>query len=223
MTLSFSTLEAPIFFEENVINVLIIENPYMLRNYLTELSNQIAGEKGSIILADKNGSKDIAKMVALVIDPFHLDFSLRKIMTKINEEVSKTAVELHEERLFKLISEINELASELAMDVDFEAAFEPIESASDLIRLLSFHPDVGAMDFPEKIFEWIRLQKAYNGKELFIFYGLKSLMSDEELSVFYKGIFYEKTQLLLIEPSQNGCMLEGECLTIVDEDLCVLK
>lgn len=57
---------------------------------------------------------------------------------------------------------------------------------------------------------------------MFIFCGLKAYMSDEELRLFYRSVFYEKLSVLLIESLQRETTRPEEQLTIVDNDLCVL-
>lgn len=69
----------------------------------------------------------------------------------------------------------------------------------------------------------MRLQRAFFGKRLFILYGLKSLLSEEELSSIYRSIFYEKLDLLLIEAWQQTPPGKEEITTIIDRDLCVLQ
>ena len=52
--------------------------------------------------------------------------------------------------------------------------------------------------------------------------GLKAYLSDEELRLFYRSVFYEKLSVLLIESWQRETALPEEQATIVDKDLCVL-
>lgn len=45
----------------------------------------------------------------------------------------------------------------------------------------------------------------------------------DEIDEFYRSVFYEKLDVLLIEPVQRGITREGESRTIIDEDLCVIN
>ena len=47
-------------------------------------------------------------------------------------------------------------------------------------------------------------------------------LSEEELRLLYRSVFYEKLFVLLIEPCQRESALQEEQITIVDKDLCVL-
>ena len=108
------------------------------------------------------------------------------------------------------------------MELDFSTTFDPIEDPVALVKLLGFRFDREALPFSEEILEWMLLQREFFGKQLFVFCGLKAYMSDEELRLFYRSVFYEKLSVLLIEPWQHETTLPEEQLTIVDKDLCVL-
>lgn len=78
------------------------------------------------------------------------------------------------------------------------------------------------MDTPEQLLEWMLMQRELLGKRLFILYGIKSLLCDDELVAFYRSALYEKLDLLLIESYQREQRLEEEYVTIIDKDLCVI-
>ncbi len=79
-----------------------------------------------------------------------------------------------------------------------------------------------AEDTPEQLLEWMLMQRELLGKRLFILYGIKPLLCDDELVAFYRSALYEKLDLLLIESYQREPLLEEECITIIDKDLCVI-
>ena len=118
--------------------------------------------------------------------------------------------------------QLYELASQIAVELDFSAAFDPVEDPAALVRLLGFRLDEEALPFSERILEWMVLQRRFFGKQLFVFCGLKAYLSDEELRLFYRSVFYEKLSVLLIESWQRETALPEEQATIVDKDLCVL-
>ena len=52
---------------------------------------------------------------------------------------------------------------------------------------------------------------------------LKAVLSEEELRALYRSVKYEKMTVLLVEPAQREYKIEGECVTIIDNDLCVIR
>ncbi len=221
MTLMFPLLDKPIQFEENRIQELIIENPIALRQFVEELKTQIDGQTGEIVLAVNYAPRELSSDAALLIDPFNLEMETKKIVGKLQQAVLLAAEE-HEDKSRQLISEINSLAAELCLELDFSASFEPIEEIKSLISVLRFRFDSENLSFPELLLEWMQIQRQFLGRKLIIIYGLKAWMSREEIVEFYHSVFYEKFHVLLLEPSQKYESVEGECLTIIDEDLCVI-
>ena len=69
----------------------------------------------------------------------------------------------------------------------------------------------------------MRMQRAFFGKRLFILYGLKAILSRDELEGLLRSVRYEKLEVLLLDALQRGSTAEGEALTIIDEDLCILR
>lgn len=222
MTLYFPLLDQPLVFRENAFQVLIIEDPVALRKFLEELSSQIAGCTGSIVVGEKNAPLEISHAVALVTDPFHPNMESRKLSGRILQLAARAA-EDHEGSLHMIMSEINALAAELSMEMDFEAAFRTLEDPVELLKLMDFHLDSDNLELPELLLEWMRLQRLFFGKQLFVMYGLKACLSEDELMSFYRSVSYEKINLLLLEAFQRGDALPGEELTIIDKDLCVIS
>ena len=221
MTLMIPLLEQPIVFSENRVQVLIVENPVAFRQLLEMMHRQAEGRPRDLILAEHFQPQEFSKLAELVMDPFCLDIETKKFVTKLQQVVAEAA-ESHEEALSSLYGQLYDLASQIAMELDFSVAFDPIEDPAALVRLLGFRLDGEALPFSEGLLEWMVLQRKFFGKQLCVFCGLKACLSDEELRLFYRSVFYEKLSVLLIESWQRETTLPEEELTIVDKDLCVL-
>ena len=221
MKLVFPLLPEPLCFEENRVNVLVIEEPFTLRKLLNELSDQIKGLAGNIVLSTDDIPRELCKLADLLIDPLHPEIESRKMAGRL----LKAAVEIaqdHESELYAALAGSNEFAARICLNLGFPATFDPLEDPLEFLRLFDFRLDSEDLDTPELLLEWMLLEREYFGKDLFIFYGLKSFLNREELSAFYRGALYDKLNMLLIEPFQRGKPFEEECVTIIDEDLCVI-
>ena len=222
MTLMLPILPEPLVFKENRIQYLIIESPSALRETISDLIELTAGRPGNAILAENYDPIDFAGSAALITDPFRLEFASKKLLGRITAEVCAVA-EQHGDDLMRLISEINQLAAELSLELDFDAAFTGLERPEELVRLLGFHADGEDLPFAERLLSWMRLQRRFLGKRLFIFYGLEAFLEANERLAFYRSVCYEKLDLLLIEPYQHRPPLDEEVVTIVDKDLCIIR
>lgn len=221
MRLAFPFLPEPLHFVENRVNVLFIEEPCTLRRTLRELSEQVEGLAGDIIFSVKDVPQDLSRFAAMLIDPLHPMTESKKLAGLILKAVLAASQE-HEAQMYSVLASANELAARLSMELSFPAAFDPLEDPAGLLRLFDFRLDAEGMDVPELLLEWMLMQRCFLGKQLFILYGLKSCLSRDELAAFYRSVWDEKLNLLLIEPFQRGLPMEGECVTIVDESLCVI-
>ena len=77
---------------ENQVNVIAIESPEVLAEYISELKRQISGEDGQFVLSDKDICR-IDKMMEIVIDPWTIDFNSKRIKTKLLQLVKEEADE----------------------------------------------------------------------------------------------------------------------------------
>lgn len=220
MTFYYPLLDRPLNFDENRVNVIIIENRAELRRFILSLLDQIEGQPGELVLGHNGDMLEMSKNAILVTDPFSLDFDSRKLLTKITQDVCAAGNEYSAE-LYTLINQLNVLAAKISRSLSYDAAFEPVDSWDELIRIMGFHIDREEMSFPECLLEYMKLQRLFFNKKLFVFYNLKACLSHEELNLFYKNVFYEKLNLLLVEDIQREGSLVCESRIIIDKDLCV--
>lgn len=108
------------------------------------------------------------------------------------------------------------------MDMDYDNSYSPLTEPDGLLRILDYRPNREVMGLPEQLLEYMRMQRAFFDKRLFILFGLKAILRRDELTGFLRTIRYEKLDVLLLDAFQRGPAVEGEALTIIDEDLCIL-
>lgn len=111
-------------------------------------------------------------------------------------------------------------AAELSSTAPVDVAFTELSSTDALLKLFNFAVDVENYDFVEKITEYISLSDRLFGKRLFILLNLKSALTTEEQSEFFKLMSYKKINVLLIENKVSERCAENEKIRIIDSDLC---
>lgn len=213
-------LPEPIEFKENQINVLVVENAAALREMLLCLSAQCAGEEGDFILSEGIQLLELSKNAVFVRDLFALDFSSKRVTAKLDQEAIATGAD-YEAALREIMKALNEIAGKICASLDYDAVFSEIDSWEQLVRLLSFRVDLDSLSFPERVLEFMKVQRRFFGKTLFVFYNLKALLSAQELELFYRSLLYEKLTVFLIEDVQRRPLKDLESTAIIDEDLCV--
>ncbi|WP_419080568.1 type II-A CRISPR-associated protein Csn2, partial [Phascolarctobacterium succinatutens] len=73
MKLVYTELEQQLVFQENKVNVLVIEQKELFRRMIQELDKQISGEECGFVLSDNNKTIKIDKEICLILNPFALD------------------------------------------------------------------------------------------------------------------------------------------------------
>lgn len=220
MQLLYPALLTPIVFREGEIPVLIVEHPLELRRLLAQLQRQEEGDDGEIILSDGCRELPFSRWVSMMLNPVAIEFNSRKLSGKL-EQMAREICEDYPEQVKRMLLSLNELAAEIITHMDVEVSYREVEQIDALIKILGLYIDTEEMSLPEQLIEYIRIQQRFFQKDLFIFYGLHALLTEEERAQFYRSIIYEKVKILLIEPVQRGGAIAGEKLMILDKDLCV--
>lgn len=160
----------------------------------------------------------IEKYVDLILSPFSLELNSKKILNKLNDYLGKN-LDNYEEQFNKLAYSINKFGSELTMLSQYSIIYSEIQNVHQIIKALDFKIDD---DLPvnERIIEYMRLNRDLLGKKLFVFVGLKSYFSDDDVRLFYKDIMSEKFDVLLLEGHQCPYRVDVEKVRIIDSDLC---
>ncbi|MBQ7874732.1 MAG: type II-A CRISPR-associated protein Csn2 [Oscillospiraceae bacterium] len=218
MMLACYFLEKPIEFFENKISVIVIENQKLFRKAICEFIGQSEGKGGSFILSENFEPLEFSKKVAIIPDIFNIDFSSKKILAKINQEICENFSE--NEKFYKVRILLNEIGYDVISDSDFDLQFSEIEFFENIVKIFDFRINSDEMEFIDKVIEYMKFQRSVFGKEVFVFINLKSCLAEEEIESFYQWAFYNKFKVLLIESFQRDVPLKNENIVIIDRDLC---
>ena len=217
MMLACDFIKEPIEFSENKINILIIENQQLFRNVVQNFINQSEGRDEKYILSEGLDIIEFSKKGIVISDVFNIDFSSKKLLSKLNQHICENFTD--SEKLYKLFSFLNETAFDAVSSVDYDLQFNEIENFESIVKIFDFHIDNDEMGLPEKVIEFMKIQRAFFKKELFVFVNLKSCFSKEETQNFYKWISYNKFKVIFLESFQREKVDEKEKNIIIDKDL----
>lgn len=223
MKLVYMELEQQLIFQENMVNVLVIEHKKLFRKMVYELGNQIDGANGGFILSDNNKLLKIDKEISLVLNPFTLDINSRKALTSLYNELNELG--MNEENYLKTCKLKSELAGYtygLLNQVDYALKFQDDFALPSLFKALEVQFEVGEGDFLERLVHFIDVSSKFQKVKIIVFVNLKTYLTDEEIQELYKEAFYRKLNLLLLENSIEH-ELEEEIVSIIDKDLCFIK
>ena len=207
-------------FKEGTPEVLILENEISFRNIAGEIWKQCNGEDGDFVLSNGKILK-LDKHMVVISNPFDLDFQNRKVTSALYAKMSQIGSEKVAEKSLLNTQMIN-LIENITDSINYTGiTFQLDFDWNDLFKMYSVKieaPD----NFLIRMIEFIKVMTCLCGISLFCFYNLKSYLSEDELLLFYKEADYNKVSLLLIESFESKQM-DGEHITIIDKDLCVIK
>lgn len=223
MKLVYTGLEQQLVFQENKVNVLVIEQKELFRRMIQELDKQISGEEGGFVLSDNNKTMKIDKEICLILNPFALDINSRKALTGLYNELGKLG--LNEENYLKTCSlkgQIAEYIYDLLNQVDYALKFQDDFNLQSLFKALEVEFEAGEENFLEGLVYFMDVCSKFQKIKILAFVNLKTYLTNDDLQKFYKEAFYRKMHLLLLENSIEQELAE-EVVCIVDDDLCVVK
>lgn len=130
----FST---PLEFEEDVINVLIIENKKSLRIVTEDILSQINGTSDKVIFSISNKEQKMSKYVEFIINPFILSTNNVRILKKLYENISLDA--FNDEMLidtYKINDDLIGYVERLIIRTEYDLSYNANLNFPDLLKIL---------------------------------------------------------------------------------------
>lgn len=223
MKLVHPILQEPIIFSENVINVLIIENPNIFSNLVNEMFQQVAGIDGNFVFSKNSIPIDCTKSIEILFNIFELDVNCKKIINKLYNQLSKNAMD--EDNYLKalnikgqIINYIDELCGTEIYDITYSPEFD----ISGIFKLADVKLESTYSSLIEKIINYISVSYEFFHYECFVFVNLKNFLSKQDLEKLYNFINYNKFNMLLMENYINKNKIDCEKFLIIDDDMCII-
>lgn len=221
MRLSYFKYGIDILLEENQVGVMVLEQPQVYTELLSELLKQSEGEEGLWQLSEGNKDLVFNKSVVIVHTPLQLDLNSKKNLNYLYKEMQMISNECAYENVSELNSSIvaylDMISQKLPYQIDYKLELEPTQ----LYKQYEVSLDMDGTSLLEKVINYIQLEKLLCNTKLIVFVNLKAYFDKEELKEIYKTAIYNKIFLLLIETQERGC-ISGEEYCIIDSDKCLI-
>ena len=221
MKLVHPFFSAPICFQEDRIQMLVIEHAAALRKLVTELTQQREGSEGAFVLSEDNVCLDIAKHMHVILDFIHPQTLEKKLQTEAITALIHTARESMAGEIFHLAQAIQAFLGKLAALANFPVSFEQSENLFELLKAMDFRVDLNDLSPCEALYERMAFIDGLSKDQCFVLVNAKAYFSEEELLQLYDMLRYRKLNVLMIEP-RAGEILPCEDIRLFDGDLCEL-
>ena len=224
MKLINEDLNNEIIFEENKVNLLVVENKKKFVEFIQEIIKQINGNEGKFFLFDKNTELKIHNKVEIIKDIFDLDINNKKILNKIYHELEELSID-SEFLLETKNMESNLLKYIYCLIEKYDYPLEIVEGLDlkEIFKLLSVKLSLCFSNKVEEILEYIDLVSKVLKKEIFILVNFHIFLEKDDIVALYRECFYKKIKLLFVESQKPDIINEEEKLFIIDNDLCEIN
>lgn len=211
-------IETPIIISEEVVQLLIIENPSEFYSMVAELDGQFDGTEGNFVFSVNGEIIAASKFGAMVSDLFHFDLNDKKILNLLYKKLESITINekfaLFNEFNAKTLNFLNEIAFCVPFSLDYDA---PTPTDYFKISGLKFEKNYDVLE--EKIICYINALIELKNCEFFVFVNLKSVLSEDKIKKVYEHCRSEQVGLFLIENKYRP-LLSCEKAIIITEDLC---
>ena len=211
----FST---PIEFKENEIQILVIENKNFYQEIVSDLLLQSDGFDGENSIYSGTKELSIIKSVDVITDLFTLD--VNKSVTKLYNAMKNYYLKEGYLKVVELNFAITEFMKNVDSDFEYQLEYGDSIDLVAIFKGLNVKFVFDGKTILEKLIDYIRIISQFHQKKLFIILNIKSVLSTDEIQEFYKYIFYNKIEVLLIETEISENIRADEKVKIIDEDLC---
>lgn len=199
--------------------LLIIEDPEILRNYVSNLKQQVNGEEGPFVLSDEKGILKIDEHIQVILSPLELNFSNKKISNKLQAVLKAFIIsEDYYQETQEILARINSYALNIQSGFPYNIDYTEIEH-NDLLKTINFDIQVDFESEIEKIMEYINILHDICNIDSFIFIGMMNYFSNKTINTFIKEATSNKHNLVFIERVDNTELITTQKI-IIDSDSC---
>ena len=210
-------------FKENIVNLMVIEDKKVFREYIGELYSQCMdlNDSGRFVLSNEEKEIKLSKKVEIILDFYSLDINNKKIITKVYNKLKEISTE---EDMYvetgKINSEIVRYVDKIVDISDYPLEFSIDIDIVDLFKMANVKFLKDYTSELDRICDYISVVNEITGKDIFIFVNFRDFFELDELEEFYKFITYKKIFLIMIENEINDVCNEFEKVFVLDKDLC---
>ena len=211
-----SGISESVYFAENTVNSIVIENAPLFLSLCKDIYSQINGTAGYSVLSVNNIPVEMSKNAELISTFVPFSANRKTLINRIISVLEKRA--MNDEFYVKtaqLLSEAEKYMLELMYDIPGEPECENI-SISAFLKAAGIRLREDG-DETERISDYMELVRELEKDRLFI--NMRSYFSFEQMTEFIKTVLSHKFRILLIDNKEYP-RLENEKRIVIDEDLC---
>lgn len=211
----------PIELNENEISILVMEDVKIRSTILNKICMQYSGGKEYILLTDGEKEYSLEKVSELIVNPFAVDLNDKRIRNRLYAELKRETELFCYEKMLEASSSVFAYFEYAMEKLPYPISYDTNIEVSNLYKAYDVRIDDMERDYPETLFNYIKMIKELCGINVIILVNIKDFLDKEQLLELYKMTCYNKINLLLIESEQRQ-LLENEKYYVIDKDNCLI-
>ena len=207
--------------QENCGHYLVIEHPRAYAEIVHDLYCQCDGGEGGAILSDGTKSVSFAKQVAMILEPFSLQFDTRKINTALYKELEDIVQDGYYMDYLTLQSQLAQFMARVTGEVPYPISYDAEAAMQGLCKWLNVHVDYMADTLAERLSGYIELLAQLCRIKVVFLVGIELYLSQEERRALQKMANYHKIYIIYIS-NRLDVLSKIDVYTVVDADYCII-
>lgn len=204
------------------VTTLVIENPITYRRVVEDLTEQINGFNGEIIISHNNKIFPLKKYLHLIYDPFNIDINSKNILTALYKELASTMVDSD---CFYEYDKFQSIANNMFVKI-FETSttnfiWDDSPSINGLFKAFNVRLEETST-LAQKLITYIDLiQKYIMTTGCIVLIDIKRWFSVQEMEEIVSTLKYLDFHILFLESTERF-ELYNERIYIIDSDNCAI-
>lgn len=222
MKLVHPSLQSPLCFSENEIQILILENKAFFSRFITELCEESEGETGSFVLSSDEEILDCAVCLDVVLDYFHLSPDRKRLHAKLISKMKAIAQQEFQLETMTLLQSLENYLLSIVNVLDYPLVLEQTGDVGALLKACAPKLRFTDASLAENLLDYMEAYRDLGGVRCFVLVNLKAYFTENELVQLCEAIRYRKLTVLLLESEQRKRVSSLEKICLLDEDFCEL-
>lgn len=222
--INLSISKFDIFENIDVLNnyLLIIQNKKELYKFLKDIGNGCIYDELIQVYDENNRKLKNSDYIDFVTSILSIDINNKRNINALIRIIKKS----QEESLKNSINVLNKYLRDLFNNIRLEIPFTIIDNIEleedDIIKLMDIKIEDNDQNLLERINTYIQTSFELRNIKIFVFYGLFSLLEDQEVDSLIKNCKYYGIIIVDIENIDIQTSIDFNKL-ILDQDICLLK
>ncbi|MCL2079349.1 MAG: type II-A CRISPR-associated protein Csn2 [Oscillospiraceae bacterium] len=207
-------------FDNQVVNRLVIESPFLWRKVLQSFRNQF--ERGFEYARAYDGTTELnfTANAEIIYSPIDINANRSRLLTKLYKALTVDGISGEQlEKTYSLKRDIRNYFEQFLCDYDFDLVYNDDFDMTSLFKVIGIRFNEASNDVLNNLLEYMLCVQTFDGDKVFILIGLSDYMSSTEKEKFHETVLAKEVKLFLLDRAlYERSRLEK--IVVIDDDLC---